>query len=105
LVDASETYYLEYISNKDADNPTHVLHKDSFGNYKLKLGTLSDNELSEFKSKMTILENHNKPLKSISNYKVDELKDLSRKIGVFDESKKYKKDELYDLISEAIRWR
>jgi hypothetical protein len=105
LVDASESYYLEYISNKDVENPTHVLYKDKIGNYKLKIGPLTGHELAEFKTNKTSLENHNKPLKSISNYKVDELKDLSRKIGVFDESKKYKKDELYDLISEAIRWK
>ena len=105
LMDPTKKYYLEYISNKDVENPTFILYKDTYGNYSLKQDSFGANELQEFKSDKVCLENHMKPLKSISTYKTDDLESLSKKIGLYDESKKYKKNELYNLISETIAWK
>jgi hypothetical protein len=105
LMDPTKKYYLEYISNKDVENPTFILYKDTYGNYSLKQHSFGANELQEFKSDKVCLENHLKPLKSISTYKTDDLESLSKKIGLYDESKKYKKNELYNLISETIAWK
>jgi hypothetical protein len=105
LVDPTKKYYLEYISNKDVENPTFILYKDTYGNYSLNQQTFDANDLEEFKSDKVCLENHLKPLKSISTYKTDDLEALSKKIGLYDESKKYKKAELYNLISETIAWK
>jgi hypothetical protein len=105
LVDPTKKHYLEYISNKDIENPTFILYKDTYGNYSLKQQSFGASELEEFKSDKVCLENHLKPLKSISTYKTDDLESLSKKIGLHDESKKYKKNELYNLISEMIAWK
>jgi len=105
LVDPSKKYYLEYISNKDIENPTFVLYKDTYGNYSLNQQSFATSELEEFKSDKVCLENHMKPLKSVSTYKTSDLECLSKKIGLYDESKKYKKNELYNLISETIAWK
>jgi len=105
LVDPTKKHYLEYISNKDVENPTFILYKDTYGNYSLKQDSFGANELQEFKLDKVCLENHLKPLKSISTYKTDDLESLSKKIGLYDESKKYKKNELYNLISETIAWK
>jgi len=105
LMDPTKKYYLEYISNKDVENPTFILYKDTYGNYSLKQHSFGANDLEEFKSDKVCLENHLKPLKSISTYKTDDLEALSKKIGLYDESKKYKKAELYNLISETIAWK
>ena len=56
------------------------------------------------KSKMICLESYLRPLKAISNYKVDELEELAKNIGIYEENKKYKKNELYQEISEACTW-
>jgi hypothetical protein len=56
------------------------------------------------KDKMIHLESYLKPLKSISNYKVDELEILAKKMGIYEENKKYKKTDLYQDISEACVW-
>jgi hypothetical protein len=105
LVDPTKKHYLEYISNKDVENPTFILYKDTYGNYSLKQQSFGISELEEFKSDKVCLENHLKPLKSISVYKTEDLEFLSKKIGLYDESKKYKKAELYNLISETIAWK
>ena len=43
---------------------------------------------------MFCVEDYEKPMKSISNYKVDELQKMGEKFGV-DMTKKYKKQDLY----------
>jgi hypothetical protein len=56
------------------------------------------------KNKMICLESYLKPLKSISNYKVEELEELAKKMGIYENNKKYKKTDLYQEISEACTW-
>lgn len=107
LIDSSERCYLEYISNAESENetPTYALYKDTFGKYKLKLSPLSTDWIMEFKSKTTRLESNIKPLRAVSTYKTEELEGLAKKVCSLDPTKKYKKPELYDLISDAIRWK
>ena len=111
LIDSSERCYLEYISNTENDTdaesetPTYALYKDTFGKYKLKLSPLSTDWIMEFKSKTTRLESNIKPLRAVSTYKTEELEGLAKKVCSLDPTKKYKKPELYDLISDAIRWK
>jgi hypothetical protein len=50
------------------------------------------------------LESYNKYIKAISNYKVEELEDMAKKFGVFDETKKYKKAELYELVGNSCKF-
>jgi hypothetical protein len=45
-----------------------------------------------------------KPIKAIGGYKVDELEELAKKIGVYDGSQKRKKAELYEAVSEVMKW-
>jgi hypothetical protein len=56
----------------------------------------------EFRDKYIVLDSYLRPLKAASNYKVDELEVILKKLGKFDENKKYKKQELYDRIHEII---
>jgi 2C-methyl-D-erythritol 2,4-cyclodiphosphate synthase len=103
MIDAKDQTMLEFICDKSEleTNPTHVLIKDTFGKYKLQ----SDPITSEVKSKYIILEHHLKPLKPATAYKVDDLILLLKKLGAFDENKKYKKPELYKEITEMIQWK
>ena len=107
LIDSNERCYLEYISNTESENeiPTYALYRDTFGKYKLRVSPLSTDWIMEFKSKTTRLESQIKPLRAASTYKTEELEGLAKKVCSLDPSKKYKKPELYDLISETIRWK
>ena len=102
LVDPVDRFYLEYTSNAES---TFVLYKDTFGKYGMILESVPNDWLSEFRTNKIRLESYLKPLRAVSTYKTDELDVLMKRIGGFDETKKYKKPELYDLISESIRWK
>jgi hypothetical protein len=96
---------VHFVSNVDVDQPTYVLHKDSFGKYKLQVEPITKEQIDELKTTIFCLESYLKPLKTVSNYKVDELQAIARQIGIFDESKKYKKGDLYDEINDALMWK
>jgi hypothetical protein len=102
LVEPTDRFYLEYTTNAES---TFVLYKDTFGKYGMILESVPNDWLSEFRTNKIRLESYLKPLRAVSTYKTDELDTLMKRVGGFDESKKYKKPELYDLISESIRWK
>jgi len=105
LVDPTERFMLEFISDTSAESPTFVLYKDTYGKYKINTQPLTLDQISELRTKMTGLENFTKPLKAISQYKLSELEDLAKKIGIYNETKKYKKNGLYEELAAACMWR
>jgi hypothetical protein len=113
LVNSTKLLMLEYIANvheneiedEDCDtSTTYVLYKDAYNKYSVQTEHLTVAEIAGMKEKMICLDNHNKPLKPISQYKVDELEELAKKMGILDTKKKYKKAELYQEIVDACTW-
>ena len=106
LVDPSDRFYLEYYHDKDMDeSPTYVIRKDTYGKYKIQLEPLSNDTTAHWKSSRFPLESYLKPLRAVSLYKVNELEELARRFSLYDDTKKYKKADLYHDICEGIRWR
>jgi len=105
LVDPTERFMLEFISDTSAESPTFVLYKDTYGKYKINTQPLTLDQISELRTKMTSLENYTKPLKAVSQYKLSELEDLAKKIGIYNETKKYKKNGLYEELAASCMWR
>jgi hypothetical protein len=104
MVNSTELLMLEFKADKDAELPTYVVYKDTYNKYSTKIEPLTKEEIIEMKNKMICLESYLKPLKAISNYKLEELEDLAKKMGIFENNKKYKKTDLYQEISEACVW-
>jgi hypothetical protein len=105
IVDSTQKLLLEFLPDtSNTDVKTFVLYKDSYGKYKLDLEELSTDKVNELKTKMICLENFTKPFKAISNYKLNELEEIAKKVGVYDETKKYKKNELYEEITHKCNW-
>lgn len=68
---------------------------------------LNDNisTIVDMKKKLIVVDNINKPLKSIINYKRDELIDICKKLNIIYElegQKKFTKKKLYSLIQQKI---
>lgn len=105
MISASGKTMVEFISDKDTQQPTYVLHKDNFGKYKLQVEPVSEEDIGVLKTTIFCLESYLKPLKTVSNYKVDELYAIARQVGVFDETKKYKKGDLYDELNNVLMWK
>jgi len=91
-------------SNEEGDALTYVLYKTDNGKYKLQYENIGSFQINDFKEKYVVLESYNKYIKAISNYKVEELEDMAKKFGVFDETKKYKKAELYELVGNSCKF-
>ena len=100
IVNADKNTILEFVADKDAEEklPTYVLYKDSYNKYSLKTTAVIEKEILEMKENMFCLESYLKPLRPISNYKVDELECIAKKLGVFKKDRKYKKADLYQEI-------
>lgn len=105
MISASGKTMVHFVSNVDVEQPTYVLHKDSFGKYKLQSEPITKEQIEELKTSIFCLESYLKPLKTVSNYKVDELYAIARQVGMFDENKKYKKGDLYDELNDALMWK
>ena len=103
IIDEAKSTMLEFLSNKDiVDTKSYVLYTTKFGKYKCGIENLSTSTIMEFREKYIVLDSYLRPLKAASNYKVDELEAILKKLGKYDENKKYKKQELYDRIHEII---
>lgn len=113
IVDASEKTMLEFWVNKedipnmntkitDDSASTYVLYKSKMGKYKLQIENIATYKIYEMKEKYIILDSYLKPLKSMTNYKVEELEEIAKKLGVYNENKKYKKAELYQFVADTL---
>jgi len=110
LVNSAKKVMLEYIANTETSEdseeiiPTYVLYKDTYNKYTLCSHPLDQSQIEDMKSTMVCLESYNKPLKAASHYKVEDLEDMAKKLGIFDMKKKYKKVDLYNEINNACEW-
>jgi hypothetical protein len=96
-------YEVDYgIDNKE--NPFYVLKKDGYGKYSVDTEKKTWKEVQEMKNQYVCLDNHMKPMKAASHYKLEDLDTLADKLGVLDVTKKYKKAELYHLVNESMNW-
>lgn len=91
-------------SSEESDALTYVLYKTDNGKYKLQYENIGSFQINDLKEKYVVLESYNKYIKAISNYKVEELENMAKKFGVFDETKKYKKGELYELVGNSCKF-
>ena len=108
MIDSNKKFLLEFTSNNNQENnSTYLIKKDNRGKYHINTDPISNEHIDKLKNELICLENYMKPLKSISGYKIEELELLSQKIGIdsLDKNgKRYKKQELYDLIAEIVKW-
>jgi hypothetical protein len=97
--------YLEIISNTFADShPVFIIQKNDRNVYSLKEEPLSLEKYNEIVSSKFKLDSHLRPLKSIGNYKVDEIRIIADKMGIDIFEKKWSKQDLYYEVSTKIAW-
>lgn len=88
-------------SSGDNDNNTYVIYKNN-NRYSVKIGSLTEPELIDIRNSSYLIENENKPLKSVGSYKVDELIQMVKIFDAYNNNIKYKKNDLYLLLGEYI---
>lgn len=104
IIDEAKKNILQFLANKESisDKKTYMLYKTNIGKYKLVIENISLSKICELRDKYITLDSYLKPLKAISNYKVEELEQMLKKIDGFDNNKKYKKQDLYDKLQELL---
>jgi hypothetical protein len=105
LLHSNGKIMLEFTSDNDEDVPYYVLQKDSYGKYKVNTDKKTWKDIQEMKSTYVCLDNYAKPMKAAGHYKMEDLEMLAYKLGVLDETKKYKKAELYGVVASAMVWK
>ena len=79
---------------------TYVIYKNERNHYSICPEPASADELSRIRNSSLLIENNEKPLKSIGSYKIDELVQYAKLFGVYNDHEKYKKNELHDIVGE-----
>lgn len=103
VLDNERKIYLKFLS-EDTIDPIYIYYHDFMrGNHKYKILTEEGTIDNCFINDWFCLENVVKPLKSISNYKVEELYAIANKLGVEIPSKS-KKSELYEILVNKCSW-
>jgi hypothetical protein len=103
LLHPSTEYYLEIQSDTMEDVDTYLLQKDDRQQFSIRESPLTEQEYKEIVGTKYRLESHLRPLKAIGNYKVDELYEVAEKVKM-DLTVKWTKPELYNAITEKIKW-
>jgi hypothetical protein len=79
---------------------TYVIYKNERNHYSICPEPASADELARIRTSTLLIENNEKPLKSIGSYKVDELIMYAKLFGIYNDHEKYKKNELHDIVGE-----
>jgi hypothetical protein len=94
VIPKTNIYY--YISSKMAEK-TCILYKSNRGKYIMDI-EINDEKTEHIKNTMVLLESPEKPFKSLSSYKLNELMDIAIRLKLTEENTKQKKSELYERI-------
>jgi hypothetical protein len=97
--------YLEFSPNIKQDKiPIYLFVRNKDGHFSFQILETID-EINDIKMKNIKVEKDPfvKPLKSISSYKIDELLNMAKKLGIEIEEKS-KKQEVYEKISNKCMW-
>tara|TARA_B110000967_G_C18901559_1_gene575739 strand:- start:9702 stop:10475 length:774 start_codon:yes stop_codon:yes gene_type:complete len=100
IMHPNNKYIIKISGNKD-NNQSYLLYLDNYKKYSILLSEVNEEKLKE---KYFFIDNYLKPIKSINNYKLDDLINFCKKLNIEYQNKKYKKKELYDLIYNSVSW-
>jgi hypothetical protein len=95
--------YLDISSSDKNYDKTILIRKINDKKHGIDLNA-NDTKIAEIEKECVLLFSHEKPLKAISNFKIDELKELAEKVNIEVEPKT-SKTELYGLISRKCIWK
>jgi hypothetical protein len=93
-----------FTENENFENTIVLLQKNEQEQYTLLNDNLTLEEYLELYDDKYCIENHIRPLKALSNYKVSELDEIAEKLDIDLEDRPMKKQEKYDEITKLIKW-
>ena len=104
MVNDTNKSMVEFMANKENELPTYILKKKD-KHYSINIVPVTIENIADMRETLICLENYTKPVRPMSSYKVDELIELGKKVGIYNEDEKLKKPELYEKINEYLKWK
>lgn len=101
IMNSTHNMRMEFLSGSST-NDTYIINKNERNHYSINTQAASVAELENIRNHSFLIENNEKPLKSIGTYKVDELIEYAKLFGLHNDHEKYKKNELYDLVGNYV---
>lgn len=95
IIVVNKNTYFELQCNPESQQ-THVVHKQGFNRFKIDLTP----DLQSIRTTLFQILNIEKPLLSVSSYKLGELQDFCKRLQIVTELKK--KQDLYNLLDEHL---
>jgi hypothetical protein len=102
IIIKEDRLYLDISSIDGNYDKTILIRKTNNKTHSIDLNA-NDTKISQIEKDCILLFSHEKPLKAISKFKIDELRDLASKVNVEIEPKT-SKTELYGIISRKCIW-
>lgn len=101
IIDPTEKIFLELKSNEDETIPTYLLKKDKYGKYSIDLNILIMEQIANIQTNKIKLVSYQTPLKPMSGYKLDEIKNMMNILGL--ETSNMNKTEMYVILIQNVK--
>ena len=102
IMNDAKNLRFEFITNATDDANTYLFNKNDKNYYSMQIDPLLEFELADIRNTSYLIENNEKPIKSIGSYKVDKLEQYVKQFGLYKNTEKYKKTDLYNLLREFV---
>lgn len=101
VMNSTNNMRMEFTTDNNEAN-TYVISKNDRNHYSICDEPVTAEKLLAIRSNSFLIENNEKPLKSVGSYKIDNLIEYATLFGVYNENEKYKKTDLYKLVGDYI---
>jgi hypothetical protein len=102
IMNDAKNLRFEFITNATDDAKTYLFYKNDKNYYSMQIDPLLEFEIADIRNTSYLIENNEKPIKSIGSYKVDKLEQYVKQFGMYKNTEKYKKTDLYNLLREFV---
>lgn len=104
MLDETNKTFIRFLTDEPEDKPTYLLSRDGYRTYSIVIEPLTNNKITEIEETFVELENFEKPMKAISNYKTEDLERYVEKLGLSRGQGKMKKTDMFNMVWEHMKW-
>ena len=104
IIDTTTKTFLSFRYNNNSVD-SYMFYRSIDGFFSVDIEEVGPSKCAELTSNYFELEHGERPIKAISAYKVVELETILQKFGTWSDTKKYKKQDLYDEILTKCIWK
>jgi len=105
IVDTTTKTYLSFSNAVDTLSKSYIIYRSVEGFFSVDIEEKQPDQLNQILSELFELEHGERPIKAISAYKMSDLETISKKLGLWTDNKKAKKQDMYNEILVKCIWK